>query len=642
MNFTKTPAFLGLACAAMLLGACEQKQPDQLQSKADNTGYVPSQPKRNNDPQYSPVADQPLAKQVYWGDTHLHSTFSMDAFIFGNTLGPDEAYRFAKGERVIATRGQPAQLREPLDFLVLADHTDALGSMVALKAGNKTLMANATLQDWSQILFESEESARRQLDATQTRQDTPSELEDGDIRFNAWDYLTSTADAHYEPGKFTPLIGFEYTAQKGGQNLHRVVIYRDDAEKAQMLMPLSPKQDSDPRRLWDFLEQYEQTSGGNVLAIAHNGNLSNGLMFPTAELEFGDQMNSDYVSRRARWEPVYEVTQIKGDGEAHPLLSPDDRFADYETWVFGDFAGVLKKEDMIAKEYAREALKQGLALETKYGTNPYKFGMIGSTDSHTSLATAEEDNFYGKHSANMEPQPNRWKDAVGGRGDVTIPGFLMASSGYAAVWAAENTREAIWDALQRREVYATTGSRITVRFFGGWDFTEDDLYASNMSDLGYQRGVPMGASLKEAESEAPVFMLHAAKDPNSANLDRLQVIKGWEDEAGMVHEKVFNVDWSNPELRGLDADGKVADIPSTVEGATYSHRYGAPELSALWQDPEFKAGQKAFYYARVIEVPSPRWTAYDASKFGLVLPEYVQKTTQERAYSSPIWYDPAQ
>lgn len=639
MNFTQTPVFLGLACAALLIGACDSKQSDQLQSKADNTGYVPSQPQRNNDPQYSPVADQPLVKQVYWGDTHLHSTFSMDAFIFGNTLGPDEAYRFAKGERVIATRGQPAQLREPLDFLVLADHTDALGSMVALKAGNQKLMANATLQDWSQILFESEESARRQLDATQTRQDTPPELEDSDIRFNAWDYLTSTADAHYEPGKFTPLIGFEYTAQKDGQNLHRVVIYRDDAEKAQMLLPLSPKQDSDPRRLWDFLEQYEETSGGNVLAIAHNGNLSNGLMFPTAELEFGDQMDSDYVSKRARWEPVYEVTQIKGDGEAHPLLSPDDRFADYETWDFGDFAGVLKKEEMIAKEYAREALKQGLALESKFGVNPYKFGMIGSTDSHTSLATADENNFYGKHSAAMEPQPNRWKDPVGGRGDVVVPGFLMAASGYAAVWAAENTREAIWDALQRREVYATTGSRIRVRFFGGWDFTEDDLYASNMPELGYQRGVPMGASLKQAGSAAPVFMLHAVRDPNSANLDRIQVIKGWEDEAGQVHEKVFNVDWSNPEIRAMDAKGQVADIPSTVEGATYSYRYGAPELSALWQDPEFKLEQKAFYYARVIEVPSPRWTAYDASKFGVQMPEYVQKVTQERAYSSPIWYD---
>ena len=513
--------------------------------------------------------------------------------------------------------------------------------MVALKAGNKTLMANATLQEWSEILFASEESARKQLEATQTRQDTPSELEDGDIRSNAWDYLTSTADAHYEPGKFTPLIGFEFTAQKAGQNLHRVVIYRDDAEKAQILLPLSPKRDSDPRRLWDFLELYEDISGGKVLAIAHNGNLSNGLMFPTAELEFGDAIDSDYVTRRARWEPVYEVTQIKGDGETHPLLSPDDRFADYETWDFGDFAGVLKKDEMISFEYAREALKQGLALESTFGVNPYKFGMIGSTDSHTSLATADEDNFYGKHSAAMEPQPDRWKDAVGGRGDVTVPGFMMAASGYAAVWAPENTREAIWDAIARREVYATTGSRITVRFFGGWDFTEDDLYASNMPELGYEKGVSMGGSLVAADSSAPVFMLQAAKDPNGANLDRLQVIKGWEDSAGEVHEQVYNVIWSNPELRSMDAHGKVADVPSTVKGATYSHKYGAAELSALWQDPDFVLGQKAFYYVRVIEVPSPRWTAYDSSRFKVEMPKYVSKVTQERAYSSPIWYDPA-
>ena len=642
-NNKKMGMGLAISVATMLLAGCDTNQPDVLQGKADTTGYVAISAPRNSDAAYSPVANQTMPNQVFWGDTHLHSTFSMDAFIFGNTLGPDDAYRFAKGEKVMATRGQPAQLREPLDFLVLADHTDAVGAMVALKAGNKTLMANATLQEWSEILFASEESARKQLEATQTRQDTPPELEDGDIRFNAWDYLTSTADAHYEPGKFTPLIGFEFTAQKAGQNLHRVVIYRDDADKAQMLLPLSPKRDSDPRRLWDFLEQYEETSGGKVLAIAHNGNISNGLMFPTAELEFGDAIDSDYVTRRARWEPVYEVTQIKGDGETHPLLSPDDRFADYETWDFGDFAGVLKKDEMIPFEYAREALKQGMALESTFGTNPYKFGMIGSTDSHTSLATADEDNFYGKHSAAMEPQPDRWKDAVGGRGDVTVPGFMMVASGYAAVWAPENTREAIWDALARREVYATTGSRITVRFFGGWDYSEDDLYASNMPELGYAKGVTMGASLKDAGSatSSPSFMVQAAKDPNGANLDRIQVIKGWEDSAGKLHERVYNAQWSNPELRGMGADGKVADLPSTVKGATYSHKYGAAELSVLWQDPDFVMGEKAFYYTRVIEVASPRWTSYDASRFEVELPKYVKKTTQERAYSSPIWYEPA-
>jgi hypothetical protein len=614
-----------------------------LQVKADRAGYVVAEQIRNQDPHYSPVANQPLQKQVFWGDTHLHSNFSMDAFIFGNTLGPDDAYRFAKGEKVMATKGQPAQLREPLDFLVLADHTDGVGAMIALKAGNEKLLANPTLQAWSEILFAGEEDDARQLDSTQTRSDTPRELEDKDIRGNAWDYLTATADAHYEPGTFTPLIGFEFTAQRGGQNLHRVVIYRDDAETAQSLLPLSPKESSDPRALWDFLQQYEDTSGGKVLAIAHNGNISNGLMFPTAELEFGGQMDSDYAERRARWEPVYEVTQIKGDGEAHPLLSPDDRFADYESWDLGDFAGVPKTDQMIPFEYAREALKNGLALDSAYGANPYKFGMIGSTDSHTSLATAAEDNFYGKHSAGMEPQPDRWKDAVGGRGEFTVPGFMMAASGYAAVWATENTREGIWDAIQRKEVYATTGSRMTVRFFGGWDFTQDDLHASNMSDIGYNKGVPMGATLLQSRSDAPVFMLQTAKDPNGANLDRLQVIKGWEDAEGAVHEKVFNVAWSNPELRSMDDSGDVADIPSTVDEAkaTYSHKYGAAELTALWQDPEFSAEQKAFYYVRALEVPSPRWTSYDTAQFDVEMAPYVKKTTQDRAYSSPIWYEPA-
>ena len=644
---TKNIIAVGAVAVAFYAGmlSTQTDQPKmELQSSTDNTGYKVTRIVRNQDPQYSSVVNQPHPKQVFWGDTHLHSNFSMDAFIFGNTLGPDDAYRFAKGEKVMATRGQPAQLREPLDFLVLADHTDGVGAMIALESKNEILLANPTLQRWSEILFEGEAGERSELEATQTSPNTPRELEDATIRGNAWDYLTTIADTHYQPGVFTPLIGFEFTAQKGGQNLHRVVIYRDDGKTARTLLPLSPKENSDPRVLWDFLQQYEEASGGKALAIAHNGNLSNGIMFPTTELEFGDQMDSEYAKRRQRWEPVYEVTQIKGDGEAHPLLSPDDRFADYESWAVGDFAGVRKTDQMIPFEYAREALKNGLALETTMGYNPYKFGMIGSTDSHTSLAAVAEDNFFGKHSAQMEPQPNRWEDAVGGRGEVTVPGFMMAASGYAAVWATENTREAIWDAIQRKEVYATTGSRITVRFFGGWDFSEADLQAANMPDLGYLKGVPMGASLLQSSASVPTFMLQAAKDPNGANLDRLQVIKGWEDEDGAVHEKVFNVAWSNKELRSIDSSGDVPDLPSTVDvpSATYSHKYGAAELSTLWEDPEFNTQQKAFYYVRVIEVPSPRWTAYDANRFNIEMPPFVKMTTQERAYSSPIWYEPAE
>ena len=367
-------------------------------------------------------------------------------------------------------------------------------------------------------------------------------------------------------------------------------------------------------------------------------------MFP-AETSFGgSRVDRHYAESRMRWEPVVEVTQIKGDGEAHPLLSPDDEFADYETWDAGNFEGVPKTDAMLPHEYARSALKIGLQVEAAVEANPYRFGMIGSTDSHTALATAEENNFFGKHSG-VEPTPNRWKHAVGKSGDRVVLGWEQAASGYAAVWASENTREALWDALKRREVYATTGSRITVRLFGGWSFEAADAVAPDLARIGYTRGVPMGAVLPAPGSTAtpaPGFLVAASRDPIGANLDRIQIVKGWVDGDGRAHERVYDVVWSNADRRGADATGRLQTVGNTVDiaNASWDNSIGAAELAAVWHDPAFDPGQRAFYYARVIEIPTPRWTAYDAVRFGVAMDDKVPMVTQERAYTSPIWYSP--
>lgn len=628
-----------LVTAALLLSACSA----EITPVAEQPAAPASPAVRNEDPLYSPTAERDYPTSVYWGDTHLHTNFSMDAYIFGTKLGPDDAYRFARGETIMATHGQPARLDKPLDFLVIADHSDALGAMLALEQGDELLMQNETLASWRNILSGDDSSADHSaLHGVQTSAGLPKELDAESVRLPAWKYLVDTAEKYYQPGVFTPLIGFEWTATLGGQNLHRVVIYRDDAEEALALVPLSSTSSSDPRRLWQFLERYEEVTGGRALAIPHNGNLSNGIMFPLAELEFGDPMDAEYVTNRARWERVYEVTQIKGDGETHPFLSPDDEFADYETWALGDFAGVPKTNDMLFGEYAREALKQGLRIEAEFGVNPYQFGMIGSTDSHTSLPAVDENNFFGKHSLGLEPSPERWNTPVGERDGVVIPGWLMTSSGYAAVWARDNTREEIWDALHRREVYASTGPRITLRFFGGWNFTEVDAQAPDIAAVGYVQGVPMGAELTAGAGQPPRFLIRAMKEVNGANLDRIQVIKGWTDAEGLVQERVYEVAWSNTDTRRPDEDGKLPPIGSTVDiaSATYDNSLGSGELSVVWTDPDFDAQRPAFYYVRVLQIPTPRWTTHDAVAFGITIPPYVPKLTQERAYSSPIWYRP--
>ncbi len=603
---------------------------------------------------YSPYASgeaagQELPIRLLWGDTHLHTDMSMDAGAFGNRLGIDEAYRFARGEEVVSSTGIPVRLSRPLDFLVVADHSDNMGFFPDLIAGKENVMADPKGREWHDRIEAGEGvQVAIELIGLFSQGKFPKDLlytPDSAPYRSAWQATIESAERFDDPGRFTALIGFEWTSLIQGNNMHRVVIYRDGADKASQMVAYTtqpPLGSPNPRDLWKWLTSYEQKTGGQLLAIAHNGNLSNGIMFPLEAQWDGTPLDQSYVTERRRWEPLYESTQIKGDGEAHPLLSPDDEFADYEIWDIGNLdVSEAKTDDMLAGEYAREALKRGLAIEARLGTNPYKFGQIGSTDSHTSLATAQEDNFFGKHSG-AEPSPDRMTHAFMKTSAGIIMGWQMVASGLAAVWAAENTRASIFDAMERKEVYATTGSRMMVRFFGGWEFTPKDLESRTPALAGYKRGVPMGGDLPpRAGAAAPSFMTYALRDPIGGNLDRIQIIKGWLAADGKTHEKVYDVVWSGDRKPGVD--GVLPPVGNTVNAAraSFSNDIGAPELGSVWTDPDFDASRPAFYYVRVIEIPTPRWSTYDAFRFGVPIPEGAPVSTQERAYTSPIWYTPA-
>ena len=636
-----------LASALMLTGAYAQSTVTDI-GTLDAATVLPARP-----PGYSPYAGRSFPSRVFWGDTHLHTSASLDAGAFGTRLGFEDAYRFARGEELTASGGERVKLSRPLDFLVIADHSDNMGFFPALFAGKPEMLADPTGRRWYDLVQAGGEQgvqAALEIIDSFSRGTFPPALQflPGSDGFRStWEQIIAAAEKYNEPGRFSAFIGYEWTSQvPPGNNLHRVVIYRDGGDKAIQTLPFTtypPLGSTTPEDLWKHLQAYEDKTGGRVLAIAHNGNLSNGWMFPwDINPASKEALTREYAQTRMNWEPLYEVTQIKGDGETHPFLSKNDEFAPFELWDKANLnLSELKKNEMLQGEYARTALQTGLQLEQKLGVNPYKFGMIGSTDSHTSLATADDNNFWGKNTP-AEPSAGRWEHPFMKTPRATIMGWEQVGSGYAAVWAKENTRAAIWDGMKRKETYATTGPRMTVRFFGGWDFVEADAQASDVASAGYSKGVPMGGDLTAASGDkAPTFLVAALKDPEGGNLDRIQIVKGWVDAQGARQEKVYDAVWSGDRKPGTD--GKLPAVGNTVDvaNATYTNDIGAAQLTAVWRDPDFDSSLRAVYYVRVLEIPTPRWTAYDAKRFNVKMPKEVRMITQERAYTSPIWYAPA-
>ena len=602
-----------------------------------------AEPLQSAGPFYSPILNAPPAKHLYWGDTHVHTNLSPDAAAGGNVrFGHDELYRLARGDAVVAHSGRPVRLNRPLDFLVAADHAEYMGLFPALEAGDARLLATEIGQRWHAMHQAGPEQAAQILvefgDALSNRKDL---LQSPDYNKSVWAIVTEQAERYNDPGKFTALIGYEWSSGRGGGNMHRIVVFQDGQDRAGQVVPFSSFDGDRPRELWEFLADYEARTGGRALAIPHNSNMSAGLMFALTDSD-GEAITADYARLRARWEPLTEVTQFKGDSETHPYVSPDDEFADYESWDrFAGFSTRPHQDAMFAAEYVRPALRTGLALRGEIGVNPYQFGLIGSTDSHTGIPSADENNFWGKFSWH-EPSAERAMESFVNIPDIVQLEWQMAASGYAAVWAEANTRESIFAALARRETYATTGPRMSLRVFGGWDFEATDLNQPDWVAAGQVRGVPMGGDLPARQAgAAPTFMVQALKDPMGANLDRVQIIKGWLQADGQTAERVYDVALSDG--RRVDPEiGKAPPVGSTVDvaAATYSNSIGAAALQTVWRDPDFRPDQAAFYYVRALEIPTPRWTAFDAAFFKTRLPPEVPLTTQERAYTSPIWYVP--
>ena len=639
---------LAVWAAVLLTSACGQKNEASAEPPAEihETGLrAPNTAAGAKREAYSPYVGEFFPKRVFFGDTHVHTSYSYDAGMIGDRLGPDEAYRFARGEMVTASLGEQAKLIRPLDFLVIADHAESLGIAPMLAEGNQLALEDPIGRELYDLV-----QAGKRLEAyrkfASLRAVGTLPLHNEVVRRSMWDRIIASAERHYDPGVFTSLIGYEYTSAPSTNNLHRVVVFRDGGDRAGSVLPFSSAESSNPEDLWTFMESYEARTGGRILAIPHNGNLSNGLMFDRVDYS-GAPLDAEYSTRRQRFEPLYEVTQIKGDGETHPLLSPNDEFADFWTWDRGNFGFATKTPDMLPREYARAALNRGLQYESELGVNPFKFGMIGSSDSHTSLSTTREENFFSKATPG-EPGAGQYRydapiiqkyDNVDV--DVRVYSYESAAAGLTAVWASDNTREAIFDAMARKEVYATTGSRIRLRLFGGFDFRQSDATLAYLARTGYDRGVPMGGTLPPApDGTSPRLLIQAVRDPDGANLDRIQVVKGWLNGEGELHEHVYDVAWAGE--RTIGEDGKLPSIRSTVRGATYVNSIGEPVLTTVWRDADFDRSERAFYYVRVLEIPTPTWLAHDKAFYGdaITLPEDAVLSHQERAYSSPIWYTP--
>ena len=602
---------------------------------------------------YSPYAGRKYPTRVLWGDTHLHSANSGDAFTTGNRFTPEQTYRIARGEEVISTTGLPARLSRPLDFVVLSDHAEGLGLITEVYNGNPALMGDSTIQRWSRMIKAGGTEAAAavtELIGAQATNTLPSVLTDpkvaGPLMMSVWQRAAVMADKYNEPGKFTTLIGFEWTPTPGGDNLHRNVLLRDGAgsrEPGVSVLVLEQRRSGEALGLDGGLRAAHRRPRARDSAQRQPVERPH---VRRAGVRRQRRSTKDYAERRQRWEPVQEIVQMKGASESHPKLSPSDEFLEYGIagWELGNLTlGGKLTPEMMPTSYVRAGFMRGLEHEAKLGVNPFKSGIIGSSDAHNALPFVEEDNFFGKFPG-QEPRADRWKDRSStgeGEGGAARYTWQYLAAGYAAVWATENTREAVFDAMTRRETYGTSGTRMTVRFFGGYGFTPEDAQSRYLAEVGYAKGVPMGGDLKPAAGgKAPTFLVAALKDPQGANLDRIQIIKGWLDASGKAQEKVYDVVWAGDRKPGKD--GKLPPVGDTVDvaRATYTNTIGAAELAAVWKDPDFKPGQRAFYYARVIEIPTPRWTAYDQVRFGVKMSAEVPMKQQERAWTSPIWYSP--
>jgi len=557
--------------------------------------------------------------ELFWGDTHVHSAYSLDANLFNNfTLGPEAAYRFARGETVVTGAGAEAKLARPLDFLVVSDHAEYMGVFKMIRDDHPAVAGSDTAKIVKRLIDENPVFGPEDINSLNEVLNGDPMAGDPTLQRLVWDDVIDIAERMNEPGRFTTIVGYEWGSTPNGNNLHRNVVFRDGPDRTKQVLPFSAVHSDRPEDLWAFLETYEAETGGQAFAIPHNSNLSNGLMFAVEDSD-GAPFDAAYATRRARFEPVVEVTQIKGDSETHPFLSPDDEFADYERWDKTNIFGQARTEPrMHGGNYARAALKNGLLQQASLGVNPFRFAMIGSTDAHTSLATADEDNYWGK-TANMPPGSDRMVGpfirALSGD-DASTMNWEQAAAGYAGVWAHENSRAAIFDAMRRGEVFATTGPRMRVAFFGGWDFSETDAASGDPERAARARGVPMGGDLapRGSADAVPTFLILASKDPRSGDLQRAQIVKGWV-EGGEAREVVHDV--------------VVAAGPQA----------GLSQIARVWSDPDFDPGSLAFYYLRVLEEPTLRWTAYDAARFEKPMAGR-RLTQQERAYTSPIWYSP--
>ena len=589
--------------------------------------------------------------RLYWGDTHLHTSYSFDVYLFGTFAAtPETAYRFARGLPVVSPTTQTRwQLSRPLDFLVVADHAEALGAMPKLFAGDPTfanteagklvLQLGGSRSDKElQAVYELFQSVGSGLPNAHglTPKQAYVDLHGGEKRRSTWNEIIDSAERNNNPGVFTALIGWEWSSQPGGGNIHRVVFTPQGGDVARKFLPFSALESQDPEDLWRWLGEVSSRTGAQFMSIPHNSNVSDGRMFPLARAN-GQPVDAAYAKTRAQWEPVLEVTQIKGDSETHPLLSPTDEFADYETYGF--VMTVERKEPKpTVADYARSGLMRGLALDAKLGVNPYKFGMIGSSDSHTGMSAVEETGFAGKSYHDAFPATRSGPSGLG-----AAKGWDMGAAGFVAAWATENTRQGIYDAFKRKEVYASTGPRITLRFFGGFDFEKADLRAKDLAAVGYRKGVPMGGDIKAgAARKAPTFMVAAMKDPLGANLDRVQVIKGWLEADGTTHERIYDVAVSGG--RKIGPDGRcTTPVGNTVDLATghYSNDIGAAEFHTVWRDPDFNPAQRTFYYVRVLEIPTARYSLLDSIALDKPWQDTGRPATiQERVYGSPIWYSP--